>query len=96
MASVTPLTLDAASLSSATHREPKKIGTAFESMVVSEMLRPMFDSLSTDGMFGGGEGEDAFKSFYVDAIAAQMVKAGGLGVSDMVQKQLLSLQEVSA
>lgn len=71
----------------------KKVGTDFENMVISQMLKPMFDGLSTDGMFGGGEGEEAFRSVYLDALAGQVVKSGGVGISAQVQKQLLALQE---
>lgn len=74
-------------------RDPKKVGDDFENMVISQMLKPMFEGLSTDGMFGGGEGEEAFRSVYLDALAGQVVKSGGVGISAQVQKQLLALQE---
>ncbi|MEI9902835.1 MAG: rod-binding protein [Asticcacaulis sp.] len=53
----------------------------------------MFEGLQTDGPFGGGEGEAAVRSFYIDAMAKQMAQRGGLGISEMMQKQLLKLQE---
>ncbi|UDF02578.1 rod-binding protein [Asticcacaulis sp. AND118] len=90
------LNLDAASINRATKGDPKKIGDEFEHMVMSQMLKPMFEGLETDGMFGGGEGEEAFRSFYLDALAGQVVKSGGIGISDQVQKQLLALQEAQA
>jgi len=70
-----------------------KLGLDFETMCLSNLLKPMFEGLSTDGPFGGGQGEAAMKSFYIDAIAKQMAKHGGIGISDMMQKQLLKLQE---
>lgn len=70
-----------------------KLGLDFEAMCLSNMLSPMFEGLSTDGPFGGGQGEDAMRSFYIDAIAHQMARRGGIGISDMMQKQLLKLQE---
>jgi len=90
------LNLNTASVAAATGKDPKKIGDEFESMVVSELLKPMFEGLNSDGLFGGGEGEDAFKSFYVDALAGQVSRSGGLGISAQVQKQLLALQEAHA
>lgn len=81
---------------SATHAakgtDPKKLGLDFESMVLSQMISPMFEGLSTDGPFGGGEGEEAMKSFYIDAIGKEMAKHGGVGISAMMQKELLKLQ----
>jgi peptidoglycan hydrolase FlgJ len=62
-------------------------------MVLSNMLKPMFEGLSSEGLFGGGEGEEAFKSFYIDALAGQMVRSGGIGIADKVRSELLKMQE---
>ncbi len=76
----------------ATSRQNAKLGQDFESMCLSQMLAPMFEGLSTDGPFGGGEGEQAMRSFYLDAMAKEMAKRGGVGISNMMQKELLKLQ----
>ena len=70
-----------------------KLGLDFETMCLSNLLSPMFEGLSTDGPFGGGQAEASMRSFYVDAIAKNMAQRGGIGISDMMQKQLLKLQE---
>ena len=72
--------------------DPKKLGLDFESMVLSQLISPMFEGLSSDGPFGGGEGEEAMKSFYIDAIGKEMAKHGGVGISSLMQKELLKLQ----
>jgi Rod binding domain-containing protein len=69
-----------------------KLGEEFESMVLSQLLAPMFEGLETDGPFGGGHGEEAMRSFYIGAMAEQMAKRGGVGISTMMQKELLKLQ----
>ncbi|MDI7774801.1 rod-binding protein [Asticcacaulis sp. EMRT-3] len=69
-----------------------KLGLDFETMCLSNLLKPMFDGLSADGPFGGGAGEEAMRSFYVDAMARQMAMRGGVGISDMMQKQLIKVQ----
>ncbi|MBW8880094.1 MAG: rod-binding protein [Asticcacaulis sp.] len=69
-----------------------KLGKDFEAMCLSNLLSPMFEGLETDGPFGGGQAESAMRSFYVDAIAKNMAQRGGIGISDMMQKQLLKLQ----
>jgi len=69
-----------------------KLGLDFESMVLSQLISPMFEGLSSDGPFGGGEGEEAMKSFYIDAIGKEMAKHGGVGISALMQKELLKLQ----
>ena len=67
----------------------------FEAFFVTHAFEDMFADLSSDPLFGGGEGEDIFRSFLLQEYGKQVAKAGGIGVSDMVQKQLLQLQEVS-
>jgi Rod binding domain-containing protein len=49
--------------------------------------------MSSDPLFGGGEAENMFRSFLLQEYGKQVARTGGIGVSDMVQKQLLQLQE---
>jgi len=69
-----------------------ELGQKFETMALSSLLTPMFEGLKTDGPFGGGQAEGTMRSFYIDAIAKQMAKKGGIGISNMMQKELLKLQ----
>lgn len=77
-------------------KNARTTGEDFETMVLSNLLQPMFEGLSTDGPFGGGQGEAMFRSFQIDAIAQQIVRSGGIGIADQVSKQLLALQETSS
>jgi Rod binding domain-containing protein len=72
-----------------------KTAQAFESQFISAMLGEMFEGVNTSAPFGGGEGEQAFKSFLMDAMAKQMTKAGGIGVAASVQKEMLKMQGLS-
>ncbi|MGA9657603.1 MAG: rod-binding protein [Asticcacaulis sp.] len=65
-----------------------KLGLDFETMCLSNLLAPMFEGLSTDGPFGGGQGEEAMRSFYVGAMAKEMALRGGVGISNLMQAQL--------
>jgi flagellar protein FlgJ len=69
-----------------------KTAQAFESQFLSQMLGTMFEGVSTSQPFGGGEGEQAFKSFLMDAFAKQMTKAGGVGITNAVQREMLKMQ----
>lgn len=71
----------------------RKTAEDFEASYLSQMLKPMFEGLSTDGMFGGGEAEGTWRGFLVDAMAKQTVKAGGIGLADQVVAQMLKMQE---
>jgi Rod binding domain-containing protein len=65
----------------------------FEASFLSQMLKPMFEGLKTDGPFGGGDAEATWRSFMIDAMAKQTVKAGGVGLADTVVAQMLKMQE---
>ena len=64
----------------------------FEAQFLSQMLGQMFEGIPTDGPFGGGSGEQMWRSMMTDAMAKQMTKAGGIGVSDTVQREILKMQ----
>ena len=70
----------------------RKVAEEFEASFLTAMLQPLFAQISTEAPFGGGQGEAAFKSFMVDAMARQTAKAGGVGLADAVTRQLLAQQ----
>lgn len=74
----------------------RRTAEEFEASFLSQMLKPMFEGLKTDGPFGGGEGEATWRSFLIDAMAKQTVKAGGIGLADSVVSQMLRMQEQGA
>ena len=82
-----------AALSGGTGKSNAKLGLDFETMCLTNLLSPMFEGLQTDGPFGGGHAEETMRSFYVGAMAKQMAQRGGIGISSMMQSQLLKLQE---
>ena len=65
----------------------------FEASFLSQMLKPMFEGLSTEAPFGGGEAEGTWRGFLVDAMAKQAVRGGGIGLADQVVAQMLKMQE---
>jgi peptidoglycan hydrolase FlgJ len=62
---------------------------------LSQMLQNMFAGVETDGPFSGGFGEEMFRSLMTEAMAKQMTKAGGVGVADTVQREILKMQGLS-
>ena len=73
----------------------EKTAQDFEASFLSVMLGQMFSEVQTSQPFGGGHGEQMFKSFFADAVAKQVVKTGGIGVADTVAKEMLKLQGLS-
>jgi peptidoglycan hydrolase FlgJ len=64
----------------------------FEASFLSIMLQQMFQGVQVDTPFGGGPGEEMFRSFMTDAMAKQMAKSGGVGVADSVAREMLKMQ----
>ncbi len=90
---VSPQTQPLAPASPAVTARMRETADAFEASFLSQMLKPMFEGIKTDGMFGGGEAEGQWRSFMIDAMAKQTVKAGGIGLADQVVAQMLKMQE---
>ncbi len=72
-----------------------KVSREFEQSFLSIMLGEMSSDVKTSS-FGGGAGEDAFKSFMNDAMAKSMTAHGGLGLAPKLQSEMLRLQGLSA
>jgi peptidoglycan hydrolase FlgJ len=67
----------------------------FEAVFMNTMLSQMFAGLETDGPFGGGQGEEMFRSLLIEEYGSNIAAAGGIGIADDIARELLSLQEVS-
>jgi peptidoglycan hydrolase FlgJ len=75
-----------------TREEAEKVAAEFEAMAIGELLQPMFEALETDGQFGGGAGERAFRPMLVSEYAKAIAAQGGIGIGDAVLKELLRIQ----
>ncbi len=89
---VSPATLPPAAPRVATARM-RETAEQFEASFLSQMLKPMFEGLSTEAPFGGGDAEGTWRGFLVEAMAKQAVRGGGIGLADQVVAQMLKMQE---
>ena len=78
-----------------TQADAVRVGREFEQMFLSQMLSQMFAGIKTNGTFGGGFGEDMFRSLQVDEYARALTQHGGVGIAASVTRELLRLQEAS-
>jgi Rod binding domain-containing protein len=90
LAAAKPVAMSSAEL--ATRGKIGKAAEAFEGQFLGIMLQSMFEGTDAEAPFGGGQGEQMFKSFLTDAIAKQSVKSGGLGIASVVQREMLKMQ----
>lgn len=72
----------------------QKAAEDFEAMAIAQLLAPMFQTVDhSKTLFGGGDGEAAWRPMMISALAKQMAAHGGLGLARPVMQQLLHLQE---
>lgn len=79
------------------HGDARAWATAqdFEAQFMSTMVQTMFEGVKTDETFGGGPGEDTFRSMLTSEYGKEMSKAGGIGIADKIYGEILKLQEQS-
>lgn len=70
----------------------KETAEKFEGQFLSFMFQQMFEGVKSDGPFGGGHGEEMFRSLMTDAMGKQMAKKGGIGLADTIQREMLKMQ----
>jgi Rod binding domain-containing protein len=73
--------------------ELRRAAEEFEAIFLAQMMAPMFEGLDTDGLGGGGIGEEIFRPMLVERYAAALSQAGGVGVADAIVRELMRLQE---
>ena len=82
-------------ISGAAQDKIRQTAADFEATFLAQMMKPMFEGLSTDGPFGGGHAEQTWRSFMVDEMAKKTVAAGGIGLAVSVMGEMLKMQEQS-
>lgn len=65
----------------------------FEGLFISEMIKPMFEGLDTNGPFGGGRGEEVFRGLMIQEYGKIIAGSGGVGLSSQIRDQLIKMQE---
>jgi flagellar P-ring protein precursor FlgI len=68
----------------------------FEAIFLNTMFQSMFAGLEEDGgTWGGGAGSDAWSGMLVEQYSDTIARAGGIGIADSIQRELLALQETN-
>lgn len=65
----------------------------FEAVFIGEMLKPMFEGIETDDMFGGGKGEEVFRGMMITEYGKMIAQNGGIGLADHIKETMIQLQE---
>lgn len=64
----------------------------FEAIFISEMMKPMFEGISTDGMFGGGKGEEVFRGILLQEYGKMISQTGSIGLASQVKDTMIQMQ----
>lgn len=72
-----------------------KAAQDFEAMFLSQMLSMMWEGVEVDPNFGGGHGEEMFRSMMIEQQGKLIVRAGGVGIARHVKDAMLHMQEKS-
>jgi flagellar protein FlgJ len=77
--------------SAALRKEAKDLEGTFLNTLMSQM----FNSIKTDGAFGGGFAEQTWRGMQSEQYASAMAQSGGIGLADQIMSNLLHVQEVA-
>jgi Rod binding domain-containing protein len=96
MISAPPARPDAAQLAQPGMAKAWKAAQDFEAMAVGQLLAPIFDTVDTaHGLFGGGDGEAAWRPMLTQELGKHMAAHGGLGLAVPIFHQILRMQEAA-
>ena len=68
----------------------------FEAFFISRMMESMYEGVSTEGMFGGGNAERMYRSLLLNEYGKQMAKTGTVGVKDDIMRSIIEMQEMQS
>jgi Rod binding domain-containing protein len=74
-------------------QQVSKTAQNFEAMFLAQLLQPMFKGIDAQTAFGGGPGADVYKEMMVKEYGKIVAQAGGVGIAEDVQAEMLRIQE---
>lgn len=66
-----------------------------EGVFLNLLTKEMFASIKGDENFGGGFGEETWRSMQAEQLANTMAESGGVGIADDLMGQMIALQEAA-
>ena len=67
-----------------------------EGVFLNTLMKEMFSSIKTDSQsFGGGFGEETWRSMQAEQFAQSVADTGGVGLADQLMPTLLRMQEAN-
>ncbi len=66
-----------------------------EGVFLTMLTKQMFSGLKTDENFGGGFGEETWRSMQAEDLASAIAKRGGVGIADQLMGEMIAAQEAA-
>lgn len=66
-----------------------------EGVFLNMLTKEMFSSIKGDDNFGGGFGEETWRSMQAEELANSMARGGGIGLAQDLMGQMIALQEAA-
>lgn len=86
--------MNTSQVSAGTDAQLRKAAQDFEATALSELFKPMFETVDmSNSLFGGGEAESSWRPIMVQEMCKSIAAKGGLGLAAPVYQQLLRMQE---
>ncbi|HHT37536.1 MAG: rod-binding protein [Candidatus Wallacebacter cryptica] len=83
------LITDKAQQLSTSQKALKQAAVDFESLFIQQMLKEMRNTVPESDLFGNRNAEKLFQSMYDEQLAIEMAGAGGIGLSDIIYRQMV-------
>lgn len=83
------LITDKAKHLSTSQKALKEAAVQFESLFIQQMLKEMRNTVPESDLFGKRNAEKLFQSLYDEQLAIEMAQSGGIGLSEMIYKQMV-------
>lgn len=88
-----PAALPGMDMSQAEEKKIRKTAQDFESFFISQMMEHMMAGIEPNEMFGGGHGEQMWRSMLNQEYGKELAKTNKLGIADHVMRGMLLAQE---
>lgn len=71
-------------------KDTEKAASGFEALLLQQMMKSMWESVDSPGMFGENSNEgQIYRDMFIQAVADTAAKGRGMGVKDVVKRELL-------
>ncbi|AXS42657.1 chemotaxis protein [Breoghania sp. L-A4] len=71
----------------------RAVAEDFEAVFLQNMFNAMFETVEGGGTFGDSNASETWRGMLAEEYAKTVVKAGGIGIAESVQSELIALQE---